>query len=269
MNDTKSAVNNGYSQTFGKGLRVLAALRAHQDGLAVGTIATEVGVHRTVVYRLLGTLRAHGLITQESDGRFRLGLGLIELAGGVHTNLRQAAHPHLAALADEVTATAFLTLADGDEAISANVVPPRNSKLHVGYRAGLRHPLEVSAAGVAILAHAPHNHTNEPQSPTPDNAVTQSPAANSNPAPGASPPPFPSRSPPASASSHSPNSTKEPWPERCYAPPRRSQQYSPAEQPRLKRETTPPAWPARGLSHHHPCFRCWLFSTFQLSASGH
>lgn len=159
MNDTTSAVNNGYSQTFGKGLRVLAALRAHQDGLTVGTIATEVGVHRTVVYRLLGTLRAHGLITQQSDGRFRLGLGLIELAGGVRSTLREAAHPHLVTLADEVTATAFLTLADGDEAVSANVVPPRNSKLHVGYRAGLRHPLEVSAAGVAILAtRAPQPH---------------------------------------------------------------------------------------------------------------
>lgn len=158
MNHATTPVNSGYSQTLGKGLRVLAALRKHQDGLTVGAVANEVDLHRTVVYRLLGTLCAHDLVVAGPDGRFRLGVGLIELAGGVRADLREAAQPHLAALADQVCATAFLTLADGEEAVSANVVPPRNSQLHVAYHSGLRHPLDVSAAGVAILATRPAQH---------------------------------------------------------------------------------------------------------------
>ncbi|WNV82938.1 helix-turn-helix domain-containing protein [Umezawaea sp. Da 62-37] len=148
-------VNAGYSQTLGKGLRVLEVLRHHPAGLGVNALAAKLGLHRTVVYRLLGTLRAHGLVMQDGNLRFRLGVGLIDLAGAVEVDLCTAAAPHLAVLADEVGATAFLTLADGGEAVSAYVVEPRRARMHVGYRTGARHRLEVSAAGIAILAARP------------------------------------------------------------------------------------------------------------------
>lgn len=152
MNQPTPAVNSrAYSQTLGNGLRVLELLRAHPRGLGVSAVAGELGMHRTIVYRLLGTLRAHNLVVAE-DGRYRLGVGLLELAGTVRAELRDAAEPHLARLADEVAATAFLTLADRDEAVSICVVEPRNAQLHVSYRLGMRHPLTVSAAGLAILA---------------------------------------------------------------------------------------------------------------------
>lgn len=155
MNQHTPAVNgSAYSQTLGNGLRVLELLREHPRGLGVNAVATGLGMHRTVVYRLLGTLRAHHLVVAE-DGRYRLGVGLLELAGTVRAELRQAAEPHLAQLAEDVAATAFLTLADRDEAVSICVVEPRNAQLHVSYRLGIRHPLTVSAAGLAILAGRP------------------------------------------------------------------------------------------------------------------
>ena len=61
----------------------------------------------------------------------------------------------LAVLADELGATAFLTLAEGDEGVSAAVTAPRTGRVHVGYRVGVRHPLAVGAAGMAILAGRP------------------------------------------------------------------------------------------------------------------
>lgn len=145
-----------YSQTLGNGVRVLELLRTRRQGLGVNAIAAELGIHRTVVYRLLGTLRAHNLVATGQDGRYRLGLGLLELAGTVRADLRQAAEPQLTRLAEQVSATAFLTIADRDEAVSACVVEPGNARLHVGYRLGMRHPLTVSAAGLAILAGRPH-----------------------------------------------------------------------------------------------------------------
>lgn len=156
MNQDTGTVNPGassaYSRTLGNGLLVLELLRSHPHGLGVNAIAAELGVHRTVVYRLLGTLRTHHLVDTGADGRHRMGLGVLELASTVRVDLRQAAEPHLAAVAERVSATAFLTLADGDEAVSACVVEPKNARMHVSYRAGLRHPLTVSAAGIAILA---------------------------------------------------------------------------------------------------------------------
>jgi DNA-binding IclR family transcriptional regulator len=140
-----------YSRTLGNGLRLLELLHGRATGLGVNDIAAELELHRTVVYRLLGTLRAHHLVVQH-DGRYTLGLGLVELAGSVRADLRRAAEPHLATLAEQVGATAFLTLAEGDEAVSACVVEPRSARLHVRYRLGMRHPLTVSAAGLAILA---------------------------------------------------------------------------------------------------------------------
>jgi DNA-binding IclR family transcriptional regulator len=55
-------------------------------------------------------------------------------------------------LADEVGATAHLTVADGEEAVAVAVVEPRWSTIHVAYRVGTRHPLAAGAAGRAILA---------------------------------------------------------------------------------------------------------------------
>jgi len=154
---TASPVNgrSDYAQTLGNGLRVLEVLASHPRGLGVVAIAAALGVHRTVAYRLLGTLRAHNLVTQEADGRHTLGLGLLELSGSVRTDLRRIAEPHLAELAEKVGATAFLTVADESEGVSVCVVEPRNAGLHIGYRMGFRHLLTVSAAGLAILAGRP------------------------------------------------------------------------------------------------------------------
>ena len=41
------------------------------------------------------------------------------------------------------------------EALVALVVEPRATDMHITYRAGLRHPLDVAASGIAILAGSP------------------------------------------------------------------------------------------------------------------
>jgi DNA-binding IclR family transcriptional regulator len=65
--------------------------------------------------------------------------------------VRATAEPRLRALAEEVAATAHLTLADGDEGVAVVVVEPASTTFHVAYRAGTRHPLTLGAAGKAIL----------------------------------------------------------------------------------------------------------------------
>ncbi|WP_166351285.1 IclR family transcriptional regulator [Phytoactinopolyspora limicola] len=140
------------SKTLDNGIRVLKALAQHPRGLTMTELATAVGAHRTVVYRLLGTLTRHGLVAQGPDNRYQLGLAIIELSGAVRPDLQTLAQAPLRELADETGATAFLSLLDGDEVVSTLVVEPLHADAHVAYRLGTRHPVTLGSAGLAILS---------------------------------------------------------------------------------------------------------------------
>jgi len=140
------------SQTLDRGLKLLAVLAESDSGRTVTELAAALGVARPVVYRLLATLEQHHLAHRAADGRARLGLGVLWLAGRVQPLLREAAAPVLRRLADDVGATAHLTVVDGSEALAVAVVEPMWTQLHVAYRVGSRHPLDRGAAGRAVLA---------------------------------------------------------------------------------------------------------------------
>jgi DNA-binding IclR family transcriptional regulator len=121
----------------------------------VAELASRLGVHRAAVYRLIGTLERHGLVRRGADGRYRLATGVLALARGVAADLQAAALPVLTELAENLGATATLTVADDDEAVALLVVEPTRAPMHVAYRPGRRHPLEIGASGKAILAGRP------------------------------------------------------------------------------------------------------------------
>jgi DNA-binding IclR family transcriptional regulator len=140
------------SQTLDRGLRVLDVLASSPGGLTVTELAGQLGVNRTVVYRLVSTLELHALLRKDSRGRLHVGLGVLHLASAVQPVLRDLAMPVLRSLAEAVGCTAHLTVADGAEGLALAVVEPSWTDFHVGYRVGSRHPLNRGAAGKAILA---------------------------------------------------------------------------------------------------------------------
>lgn len=140
------------AQTLDRGLRLLALVAEHPDGVSVSEAAQRLSVGRTVVYRLAATLAAHGLLQREPGGPLRLGLGVLALARRAQPLLAETALPILRALAEDLGATAHLTVADGGEALALLVVEPSWTALHVAYRTGSRHPLSAAAGGQAILA---------------------------------------------------------------------------------------------------------------------
>lgn len=143
------------SQTIERGLRALRLIAGEDEGLSVTEIATALGTHRAGVYRLLAPLVNERLVQRDGDGRYRLGLGLLELASRVRADLQEVAVRELRALADDLRATTALTLRDEDEAVVAAVVEPRSTDMHIAYRPGLRHRLNQAAPGMAILSALP------------------------------------------------------------------------------------------------------------------
>jgi DNA-binding IclR family transcriptional regulator len=152
ITEKRSVVTAETSQTLDRGLRVLKLLADTDHGLTVTELANKLGVNRTVVYRLLATLEQHALVRRDLGGRARVGLGVLRLGRQVHPLVREAALPALRSLAEEIGATAHLTLVDGTEALAVAVVEPSWTDYHVAYRTGFRHPLDRGAAGRAILA---------------------------------------------------------------------------------------------------------------------
>jgi DNA-binding IclR family transcriptional regulator len=140
------------AQTLDRGLRLLHLVAEAPAGLTVTEAAGRLGVGRAVVYRLATTLGEHGMIRRDSAGRLRLGAGVLHLARRAQPLVADAALPALRRLAEQVGATAHLTVAEGGEGFALVVVEPSWTQFHVAYRTGTRHPLDLGAAGQAILA---------------------------------------------------------------------------------------------------------------------
>jgi DNA-binding IclR family transcriptional regulator len=161
MEEGRARQSSAGSKTLSNGIKVLKKLGERRQGLLITQLAKELALHRTVVYRLLGTLQQEGLVTQRDDGRFELGLGVIELAGAVRSNLQAAAQGPLRQLADQARATAFLAVLEGDEVVSVSAVEPPNAPVHVSYRPGFRHSAELGP-GRAILIGRPFDPAERP-----------------------------------------------------------------------------------------------------------
>lgn len=142
-------------QTLDRGLRALDCIAQQAAGVTIAELAEQLDVHRAIAYRIVSTLEGHGLVTRTVDGRIRLGAGVVLLAARFEPQLRAVVQPLLHELAREAAATAFVTVAQGDQCVAIMVAEPDQGLLRVGYRVGSRHPLQVGAAGIAILAGRP------------------------------------------------------------------------------------------------------------------
>ena len=150
--EDRSASRPETAQTLDRGLRLLHLVAETPAGVSVTQAAAQLGVGRAVIYRLASTLSEHALLRRDRSGRLRLGIGVLQLARRAQPLLADAARPALRHLAEEVGATAHLTVADGAEGVAVLVVEPSWTQFHVAYRTGSRHPIDRGAAGRAILA---------------------------------------------------------------------------------------------------------------------
>lgn len=152
------------SQTLDRGLRVLEHITESLTPLTVAEVARDVGMHRSITYRMLRTLEDHGLIARDELGRFQAGAGLAVLAGRFTPALRAVAGRHLLKLAVATEKTAFLVVRHGDEAVTIEVVEPPAAAAHVSYRPGLRHPITTGLPESPSWRANPRTPTSGPRS---------------------------------------------------------------------------------------------------------
>jgi DNA-binding IclR family transcriptional regulator len=139
-----------------RAIAILRCFSRKRPELGVTELSRELGVHKSTVSRLLSTLESEGFVNRNPDtGRFRLGVGLIELAGLViiHTDLRNVARPRLSQLAEQTLETVNLAVRDHNRVINIELIPSRDRRiLNIGW-VGRHTPLHVSSTGKVFLAH--------------------------------------------------------------------------------------------------------------------
>jgi IclR family transcriptional regulator, positive regulator for flagellar biogenesis len=142
-----------------RGVAVLRCFTETQRVLTPTELARLTGVPRPTVTRLASTLVALGLMKQDPQTEaFMLGPGVVSLARVFLAGLdiRAAARPHMAELADATGGTAYLAVPDGLDMVLIEACRPRTTMLTPRLDVGSRVPLATSALGRAWLwAHPP------------------------------------------------------------------------------------------------------------------
>jgi len=154
MAELKTSTAPG-SQTLARGLNALQLVSDAPSGLTVQQVADGVGVHRTIAYRLLGTLSQFRFVAKGEDGRYRPAAGLAVLGASFDRNVRQLSLPTLRALADDLGTTVSLLVAEGDQQVAVAVIVPTQVAYQLAFHEGSRYPLDRGAAGIALLASMP------------------------------------------------------------------------------------------------------------------
>lgn len=138
------------SQTLARGLTVLELIGDSEVPMTVARLSAQMGLHRSMVYRLVRTLELHGFVIRTAAGELQLGVRLASLARGVARGLQAAASPVLSELANNLGMTAFVVAFDGEAAVTLSTAEPRGVDATVAQRPGSRHSINLGAPGRVI-----------------------------------------------------------------------------------------------------------------------
>lgn len=148
--------SSGVVARVGALLRAVGA--ADPAGESTTHLAKAAGLARPTAHRLLTALSAEGLIDRDGQsGRWALGPELYLLGAGAANryDITDRARDIVDHLARETGESAFLSARRGDETVCVlgqeGSFPLRSHVLHEG----IRFPLGIASAGLAILSHMP------------------------------------------------------------------------------------------------------------------
>lgn len=136
------------SQSLDRALRILPLLA--QGPATLEETARHIDAHKSTALRLLRTLHEHGLVYRQADHRYRLGARLFTLAQEAveQLDVREIAHPHLAALNELTGHTVHLAVREDDAVI---YIDKMESRYPVRMYSGIGKPVAVTVAAVAKL----------------------------------------------------------------------------------------------------------------------
>ena len=140
--------------------RAVAILRTFSSStpeLSVSELGRAVGLHKSTVHRLLGTLERTGFVVQDpGTKRYRLGLPLFELGSMVVNTLevRRVARPYLEEIHRACGETVHLGILDEGEVVYIDKIESTR-RVRMYSQVGRRAPAHCTGLGKVLLAQLP------------------------------------------------------------------------------------------------------------------
>ena len=144
-----------------RAIAILRAFTIESPELGVTEISKRVGLQKSTTFRLLQTLKVEGLVNKNLEtGRYRLGIGIVELAGIVvaQSDLQRIAQPHMQTLAEKSRNTVTLSVLVGEEPITLEQFVPSGQLISNHGWIGRRNPYHATSVGKVLLAWQTSDH---------------------------------------------------------------------------------------------------------------
>ena len=154
MSTVEQGRDVGIVQSVDRAITILEML-ARTGEAGVTEVASELGVHKSTAFRLIGTMEARGVVEQtDVRGKYRLGLGLVRMAGSTaaRIDLVQVARPVCKVLAAETGETVNIAVLMDSSALYLDQIAG-SSSLQPHNWVGQRIPLHATSNGKALMAH--------------------------------------------------------------------------------------------------------------------
>ncbi len=140
------------TQSIVRAVRLLKLISARAQPGSLRDLASELGLSKPTVHRMLGALAAEGLVERGSRG-FILGAGVVALGAQAlaSSNLRVMARRHLERLASETGETATLEIPSGESMLILDEVRG-GQVIGANIEVGTRWPMSTTSTGKAFKA---------------------------------------------------------------------------------------------------------------------
>lgn len=141
-------------QSVDRAISVLEIL-ARQGEAGVSEVAAEIEVHKSTAFRLLNALEARGLVEQAEDrGKYRLGFGIVRLAGAVSGGMDVTRHsrPVCERLARELGETVNIAVGESHNVVNLDQVRGPSAVTAHNW-VGRLTPLHATSSGKILLAY--------------------------------------------------------------------------------------------------------------------
>lgn len=139
-----------------RAFRILACFRVPGEALTLAALSSRAGLPKSSALRISTQLADLGALERQPDGRFVVGLRMLELATMAPRGhgLRQGALTYMQDLHRVTNEHVQLAVREGSEAVLIERLSSRNA-VAVAHHIGGRLPLDQTGVGIALLAHAP------------------------------------------------------------------------------------------------------------------
>ncbi|MEV4316634.1 IclR family transcriptional regulator [Actinocrispum sp. NPDC049592] len=139
----------------GRVFLLLDAFTESKPALTLSELSAAAGLPLSTTHRLAGELTAWGGLTKGTDGRYRIGLRLLEIGSlsPGSLSLRERAMPFLEDLYEATRQNVQLAVRDDLEVVYVERISARGA-VNILTRVGSRMPLHAVGVGLVLLAHA-------------------------------------------------------------------------------------------------------------------